>query len=337
LTDLSPNADIARQQREIHAQAAVWITDLHGPDRNPDLEAAVRRWIAEDPRHAAAFELATDAWQRSGNPPLSLIAASGTTSATGSPSRRSAARVGYPLAGAAALALTLAATFYALADPTLSTGAGEQKTIDLADGTQVTLNANTRLTVNFTAATRTLTFDKGEALFTVAHDTKRPFAVIVGHRKVLALGTSFDVRRDDRRSDDFTVTLIDGRIAVESATAPLVTPISITAPNGTLLIPGQRLRVTEHAPNVLDSPPIEKVTAWQRGQLIFDDTSLRAAADEFNRYGKRRIVISPHVSDTIRVGGVFRLSDPHSFAAAMANAHRLRIIETSDEITLNPP
>jgi transmembrane sensor len=337
LTDLSANADIARQQREIHAQAAVWITDLHGPDRNPELEAAVRRWIAEDPRHAAAFELATDAWQRSGNPPLSLIAAAGATSASSWPSRRTVARAGYTLAGAATLAAVLAATFYALGDPTLSTGAGEQKTIDLADGTQVTLNANTRLIVNFTGAARTLTFDKGEALFTVARDTRRPFVVIIGQRKVLALGTSFDVRRNDRRSDDFTVTLIDGRVAIESVAAPLTTPISIAAPNGTLLKPGQRLRVTEHSPSVLDSPPIEKVTAWQRGQLIFDDTSLRDAADEFNRYGKRKVIIHPAVSNAIRVGGVFRLSDPHSFAAAMANAHQLRVIETSDEIILNPP
>ena len=50
--------------RRIRAQAAVWVTELHGPDRNPALEEKVRRWIAADPRHAAAFELATEAWQR---------------------------------------------------------------------------------------------------------------------------------------------------------------------------------------------------------------------------------------------------------------------------------
>ena len=337
MTDLSSNPDLARQQREIHAQAAVWITDLHGPDRNAELEAAVRRWIADDPRHAAAFELATDAWQRSGNPPLSLVAAPGATSSISSPSRRTVARAGYTLAGAAALAALLAATFYALADPTLSTGAGEQKTIDLADGTQITLNANTRLAVNFTSAARTLRLDKGEALFTVARDAQRPFAVIIGHRKVLALGTRFDVRRDDRHSDDFTVTLIDGRVAIESGAAALANPISVSEPGGTLLQPGQRLRVIDHAPNVLDSPPIEKVTAWRRGQLIFDDIALREAAAEFNRYGKRKIVIGPNVSDAIRVGGVFRLSDPRSFAAAMANAHQLRVLEKNDEITLIAP
>src|SRR5258708_40223401 len=55
------------EQRAIRAQAAVWVTDLHGPERSAALEAGLRRWLAEDPRHRQAFELATEAWQRSGN------------------------------------------------------------------------------------------------------------------------------------------------------------------------------------------------------------------------------------------------------------------------------
>src|ERR1700739_3569661 len=55
--------------RHIRVQAALWVTDLHGPGRDADLDARVRRWIAEDPRHAAAFDVAPEAWQRSGNLP----------------------------------------------------------------------------------------------------------------------------------------------------------------------------------------------------------------------------------------------------------------------------
>src|ERR1700723_2988239 len=58
--------------RAIRAQAAVWVTDLHGPERTPALEAGLRRWLAEDSRHAQAFELATEAWQSSGNLPAHL-------------------------------------------------------------------------------------------------------------------------------------------------------------------------------------------------------------------------------------------------------------------------
>jgi transmembrane sensor len=105
----------------------------------------------------------------------------------------------------------------------------------------------------------------------------------------------------------------------------------------TLLDPGQRLRFAANAPDALDSPPIDKVTAWHHGQLIFEDTSIRDAAAEFNRYGKRRLTIDPSVSEKLRVGGVFRIGDPDSFAHAMANAYHLQIIERTDELKLTAP
>src|SRR3984957_19372065 len=68
---MTPAPD-ALELRAIRAQAAVWVTDLHGPDRSAELEAGLRRWLAEDPRHEKAFELATEAWQRSGSLPAYL-------------------------------------------------------------------------------------------------------------------------------------------------------------------------------------------------------------------------------------------------------------------------
>jgi transmembrane sensor len=315
-----------QQLREIRAQAAVWVADLHGPERNPELEAGFRRWLSEDPRHAEAFELATDAWQKSGDIPLSLVAP------IPAPNRdtHTTNRTHLTLIGAAALAFTLAVVFYALTDPTVSTGPAEQRTVDLVDGTQVTLNANSKVTIHYIDAARNLTLDTGEALFTVAHDANRPFSVIIGDRKVTALGTSFDIRREDPQRSDFTVTLIEGRLAI----APLTSPVSTSNPAATELHPGQRLRVAAHTPDTLDTPSIEKITAWQRGLLVFDDTPLRDAAAEFNRYGKRKLTIDPAVPNTIRVSGVFRLSDPLSFAQAIASAHRLRITDTPKEIKL---
>ena len=47
------------------AQAAAWIARLHGPNRTPEVEAGLRRWLEEDPERAAAFELVTDTWEKS--------------------------------------------------------------------------------------------------------------------------------------------------------------------------------------------------------------------------------------------------------------------------------
>jgi transmembrane sensor len=325
--------------RAIHAQAAVWITDLHGPERSPALEAGLRRWLAEDPRHAQAFELATEAWQRSGNLPAHLPDEPRPSVALGAivSSRATRSHVGrHALAGAAALCLLLAAIFYFLKDPTLSTGFAEQRTVDLADGTQVTLNANSRVIVDYTDRLREVTVTRGEVLFNVTKQQGRPFVVIIGDRKVVALGTSFQVRREDTPEPSFTVTLIEGRVAVESLRDPVVAPFD-GREGRTVLDPGQRLRFAVNSPDAVDSPHIDKVTAWQHGQLIFEDTSIREAAAEFNRYGERRLKVDAGVSDKIRVGGVFRIGDPESFARAMANAYQLRIVENSRDIKLTAP
>src|SRR6266404_5011132 len=258
--------------RLIRAEAAVCVTRLHGPHRDPTLESGFRRWLAGDPSHAAAFELATDAWQRSGNV------------ATPLPTR----------------------------SEQLATGPGEQTILTLSDGTQVTMNANSRVLVQFDSRVRRVVLAEGEASFDVTKHQIRPFTVVIGDRKVVALGTSFMVRRDEPGGNAFTVTLLEGRVAVEPLSLPDILPEQSAAVR--VLRPGERLRFADHSPETVDSPSIERVTAWRRGLLIFDDASLSEAAAEFNRYGPVKIAIGDADIGKIRVGGVFKMGDPADFA-----------------------
>jgi transmembrane sensor len=76
------------------------------------------------------------------------------------------------------------------------------------------------------------------------------------------------------------------------------------------------------------------VTAWERGQVTFDDTSLADAVDELNRYSRVRIVFADTAIAAIRVSGVFSTGDSASFAQAVARAYNLKVAEASDQITL---
>jgi transmembrane sensor len=234
----------------------------------------------------------------------------------------------------AALCAALACTLYFLRDDTLATGPSEQRIVDLSDGSQVTLNANSRVVVQFDEGVRKITLKRGEALFDVAKDRARPFVVIAGDRKVIAVGTSFEVRREEPTGSTFAVTLMEGRVAIEPISWPNALP-SAAAGGVKLLNPGQRLRFTGERNETLDSPSIEKVTAWRRGELIFDDASLSDAAAEFNRYGTRRLAIEGPAARTLRVGGVFGIRDPYSFAQSMASTYHLRIIARGNTIILS--
>ncbi len=162
----------------------MWVTDLHAPDRDVVLEAEVRRWIAEDPRHAAAFELATEAWQHTSNLPGHLPKGLPTSKAS-----RSRPRVSLQaLAGMAVLCVASILAVYFLHDATLVTGPAEQRTVELSDGTQVSLNANSRLIVQYDDRVRKVTLARGEALFNVTKHQGRPFVVVIGTRKIVAMG-----------------------------------------------------------------------------------------------------------------------------------------------------
>lgn len=338
--------------RRIRAQAAVWVTELHAPDRNLSLEEKVRLWIAEDPRHAAAFELATEAWQKSGNLPAYI-----PQPALEAARIRSRWRLlGPSLAGAAVLVGLLMAAVYYLRDPTLATGPAEQRTVELADGTQVSLNANTRVRLQYDNRLRKVTLSRGEAFFHVAKLASKPFVVIAGNRKVIALGTSFLVRCEDSGRSAFAVTLVEGRVAVEPIGGPDLMPndsapgeesrhtpnIGVEATHKAsqraldlkVLNRGERLRFVGDTPGVVDAPSIDRITAWQRGLLIFDDTTLAAAAAEFNRYGSIKISIMGAAAD-LRVSGVFRIGDAASFAQAMALAYHLDMVTRGADIILS--
>jgi transmembrane sensor len=326
----SGNAEMDEEiPRLIRAEAALWVTRLHGPHRDSTLESGFRRWLADDPRHAAAFELATDAWQRSGNVATSLPMRSEQL-APRFPRLRFASTV---LASTAIACMIVFTALHFLRDGTFATDPGEQRILTLSDGTQVTMNANSRLLVQFDSHVRRVVLAEGEASFDVTKHQVRPFSVVIGDRKVVALGTSFMVRRDEPSGSAFTVTLLEGRVAVEPLSLPDVLPEQ-SAAAVRLLRPGERLRYAGHAPETVDSPSIEKVTAWRRGLLIFDDVSLSEAAAEFNRYGPVKITIGDADIGKIRVGGVFKIGDPADFAQVVANAHNLRIINRSGEIIM---
>src|SRR5689334_10915509 len=58
--------NLARDEAELMADAGAWLARLHGPNRTKDVERGFRAWLAESPRHAAAFEHMTDTWEKAG-------------------------------------------------------------------------------------------------------------------------------------------------------------------------------------------------------------------------------------------------------------------------------
>jgi transmembrane sensor len=206
------------------------------------------------------------------------------------------------------------------------TAIGEQRTVVLADDTRVTLNTATRIVVEYRESERHVLLERGEALFHVAHNSKRPFIVRTGDEQIVDLGTVFDVRHS---SQPIVVTLLEGMVWVGNQAASPGQP----APT-TVLVPGQRLTIYGDGARLLDRPDTQEAVAWQHGQVSFNDTSLAEAVAELNRYSDVHIRIDDPMLAALRVSGVFAVRNPAQFASAVASLHNLRVMHEGSAIVL---
>jgi len=124
---------------------------------------------------------------------------------------------------------------------------GKQQVIKLADGTQVVLYPQSRLSFaeTFPADQRTV-YLSGDAYFQVAKDPKRPFLVHTTDLVTKVLGTSFFVRAKDA-SDKTLVEVREGKVSVfKQQEFAARKNAQAKMPNGMVLTPNQKL-IFEHA------------------------------------------------------------------------------------------
>lgn len=308
---------------EMLAEASAWAARLHGPKRTARTEAGFKTWLAAHPGHARAFERTTAAWEAVGSVPSEALSSMIRWDRVGV--KRQWPRP-VSLAAAASLIGVIAGLFFVTHDSALTTDVGEQRVLTLEDGTRVYLNTASRLRVRYEKRLRQIEFEEGEALFDVAKEAGRPFIVVAGDKEILALGTSFVVRRERER---LAVTLVDGAVNInESLSAPSRSPAPLA------LNPGERLTFTTHRAPTLDRPAVEKVTAWQRGLVILDGTKLSDAVVEMNRYSTVELQVDNVDAAELRISGAFRTGDSVNFAKAMAMTYRLELLDEGDRVVL---
>ena len=193
----------------------------------------------------------------------------------------------------------------------LSTSTGEHKWLMLTDGSRITLGGHTEISVQYSAARRSIDILRGEAVFEVARDPARPFTVQAGTSVITALGTRFDVRRT---LDRVTVTVTEGTVLVE--------PTDITGaalPTHNVRVPRARWRPVRlgqgqevsYEDNLLRTASVEhadpSVTQWTEGRLQFRDVPLKYVVADVNRYRDQEIVLeNSAVADFEFTGTVFR-------------------------------
>lgn len=227
-------------------EAAAWDARLRAPDCTDDDRARFAAWCNADPVNRLAFErlqtIVASFRHYRGRADVRALRDEALRAST-QHRRRFWGGVLAASCGTLALAAVLwsSSTVHDWLSPTwtrlsarlrggevFSTGIGQRSTFVLEDGSSVELDARSKIKVAFTQARRDVELLEGQALFKVAGKSGDPFIVRAGNQDIVALGTMFDVRLDER---SVQVTLLEGKVRVERSGAT----------GGVVLTPGKQL------------------------------------------------------------------------------------------------
>jgi transmembrane sensor len=333
-------------------EAASWIERMK--TAGPKERAEFARWLRQSPAHvreallASSWELVLHYVAHGRKLDIAKYVAASSTNIIGvdRPTVRRGRRIRalrWPWVAAMAVSAAITAAVLLGALPFLrevlwheyATSVGEQRSVALLDGSVISLNARSRVRVEFSTGARDVYLDDGQALFSVAHDSARPFRVHAGRSVVQAIGTKFDVHRVADRVD---VAVLEGRVQVGSdALDQLAEAAAIqSASLHTQLTEGEALSISTggkiSAPARVD---VKDIGAWRQRRLVFRDRPLAEIVEEFQRYNRTPLIRVE--GDELRArtfNGVFDADDPQTLVAYLATDNTIAFERRGNELVI---
>lgn len=314
------------RQDELTEQALRWLVVLNDDKTGGADREAFAAWLARGPSHEAAWARARHVWSRAGviEPVIRARRAEAVPLAANDRPGWSRRRW---LGTVAATGLVAIAGGYALTRHDLfaghATGIGERRTVELADGSAVDLGSASSLSVSYTAQARELVLHAGEAFFTVAAASSRPFVVAASGGRTRALGTAFNVKHVP---DAVLVTVAEHAVAVEAGVGPAVQVDT-----------GRQVRYGPEGLGPVSPADLAAALAWRRGRLVFHDAPLAEVVAELERYRRGRVLILDDRVAALPVTAVIEVRETDAMLQTIAATLPVRVRRLTDLLVLIGP
>jgi ferric-dicitrate binding protein FerR (iron transport regulator) len=208
-------------------------------------------------------------------------------------------------------------------------GANAIKTIELPDGTVVSLNTNTRINYpeRFSRDKREVSI-QGEAFFEVKPNKHKPFIIHAGNAQIKVLGTSFNVNAYPE-AEKVEVIVETGKVQVSNKVA------TIAKTNELILDPGDKgtlicasndlLKTTNNDPNFL---------AWKTHNLIFRETSLKEVIANLEKVYKVDIVVSDDKLNNLLLSAQFNNYSVDFILKVIQTTFNLELVQANGQYIL---
>lgn len=321
------------QQQSLIDQAATWLVAL---DTGSADRAAFEEWRGRSSRHAAAFAQAAAIWSRTADlrhvaeapAPAQAPRHAPTDAPVHAPieagERRGIDRRSL-IAAAVVGAVAIAGGGAWLTRDTrelVETAVGKRRSLMLPDGSIAELNSDTRLLWRY-GTERALWMERGECALDVAPQAAPPLRV---------------------SGPDFVAGLAAGRYNLQLSAGGAVLAVlagtarvALGAGGAHAVAAGNRLTWNDARATLapLSEAAVARITAWQRGEILFDGMTLGEAVAEFNRYLPRKLVVADRDTAAIALGGRYMIDEPEAFLRALRDGFGVASQAQGDIIKLS--
>ncbi|MFJ3487701.1 FecR family protein [Pseudomonas sp. NPDC090202] len=300
----------------VRDQAAFWFSRTRDSELPAEENDSFQAWLAEHDQHAHEFRLLQSLWGAAellprerlqalceADEPVPLRAAPKAARGTFFRYAVAASLVAMVVGGGLCFGLNREPDYSA----EFATVLGERRQVALPDGSVVDLNGRTRMKVHFFERSRQIELTQGEAMFSVEHDTSRPFVVQTGNGSVTVTGTRFDVRRDSAQT---LVAVESGTVKVKGRGDQQGNQVTLTAGLGSSIDASGTV-----AP--ASSVNTAAITAWRGGKLVFDNATLGDVAREVSRYREKPLHVAAGKAENLRLTSVFKSDDTDALVRAL--------------------
>jgi len=315
-----------RTENPLIEEALRWLVVLRDEQANDSDRRAFERWRQTDPAHEAAWTRAQAVWAKADllQPAFDRGEQIVVPFKAAVPQPRSGRRRWLIAAGIVAVAGPAA---FVASRPGLwsdyRTSPGERRTVTLTDGSVVELGGASALSVSFNGATRRLQLEAGEAFFTVAADTARPFIVEAGQGRTRALGTAFNVKRID---DSVAVAVAEHRVEVSTDSGGKID-----------LEQGQQVRYTAGRLQEPHPADLRTIEGWRRDRLVFQDAPLGEVVADLERCRGGRIVFTDSALRALPVTAVFDTKQADAALSTIAAILPIKLHRLTDWLVVLSP
>ncbi len=280
-----------------------WAVKLEFNQAEPATVQAFERWLQAQSVHASAWQrvqsLKNDFASVPSGLALNTLQAVETQRKANGLSRRQALKL-LMLAGVAVSSAWVVGDQLSwqrvIADA--STAVGEQRTVQLDDGTVIVLNTDTAVGFDMTDDRRMIILRRGEIAISTGPDqisiNRRPFWVHTPFGTMQALGTRFVVRLDTARA---RISVQEGAVQMHPAAGGASAIANV----------GENWWLTDENVTPVADQSI-KADGWIEGVIAGENMRLADLLAELSRYRSGRIVCDERVAD-LQVSGIYHVRD----------------------------